>query len=676
MISLPFETTGKWSVEHGLDFLVDVVNTRAMDFGQPGFARMSRKPVCIFNEDTDTDFGTVMAIVPLSTGTSTTYYFITSEHCFSWDASVSALTELDTSSMPSVGLDSDGVIFDGRLHVSGGDTVNDWSGSAWHGGGARITGLGTSFPHPLCALDFQPYLAVGKQNAVLLYDASYSLVITCTLPKQYIVTGIRCRRGNLYIATRAIDGTTARLFVWNGSGTVAQDQWDARADWIYSLADFDSSIYIVTSAGQLLRFNGGGFDEKAAFPVYYSPYSWATSSALPNAIGRCAPRGMIARGGQLFININGSINTSGTDGVSKFMADQPSGLWCYDPAVGLYHKGGLCYTKFKNLTYTLASNVLTFAAAHLLQTGDPVFPTDVTGVSGINANQMYYAIIISATTIKLAFSRAEALAGASMTITGTPSGGNSLIIDAFESMGSVYSGIVPGAVGLYVTDNPPSILGSEVMYCADVLKSDGATSISSLMSFGASHGMSSFTTTPMPASQVTDSYQKLMQYLAEMELDAAQINIKYRIAPRYGFPTQFRKASAGLAVWVDTQTFIIDTLSKDFIGVIKGDEVEIIEGAAAGYVAHIRDIDSTGPLRIVLDEPIPGITAGMKSEVIADNWQKIGTITTETPDIEQQFAETAVGATSSRLQFKIELRGIGVAVRKLQSVAVPAKQAL
>lgn len=676
MISLPFSPTGKWSIKHAQPFLADLINTRAMDFNRTGFASMSGKPVCLYNENTDAEFGTVLAIVPISTGSSTTHYFITDEKQFSWDASTASLTKL-TGLAPTGYLGSDGATYLGILVVSTVSKIVTLDGSGtWVD---RVTGLTTTNPHPVCVFENRRTLCWADGNIVYQSNAAAytdDSVNRLTIPPEYTITGMRWRQNKLYVATRSTGAGGAKMFVWNGAGATAEAAWDAQADWIYSLVDYKSSICILNSAGQLRRFNGGGFDDLAAFPVYYSPYSWNTDAAIFNISGRCANRGMIAHGDILYINIDGGLNTSLTDGVGRFLHDQPSGLWVYDPDSGLSHRGGYLYNRYNETTYTLASSILTFAAAHNLKTGDPVYATDITGVTGLIAGQMYYAVVHSATGVWLAYSRAEALAGRTMTITGTTTASTKVIIDTFDSMGAVYTQTFPGAVGLFITDNPPAILGGEVMYAGDVTTSDGTTSISSLMSFGASHGVSSFTTSPLPGSGATEAFAAILAFIHGLDLDDAQVVIKYRTLPRYGFPTQYHKAVAGLAIWTTASTFTVDTTQKDFRGAIVGDEIEIIEGAGAGYTAHITSLDdTTSTFTVGIDETIPGITAGMKSEVMADNWQRLLSITNASDDIAQQFARVTIpdGVHGPYIEFKVEMRGIRVAIRRLSSVSSPAR---
>lgn len=677
MTNLPFEPSGKWSVKHGQDYMADIVNTRNMDFDAPGFASVGKKPVAIYTTTQSANFGTVVSIVPNSTtGASAKYYIITSSKVYSWDASTSTLTLLD-SATPTMGLGSDGIMFNGKLLVTGTTTAKAYTdaGDSW--GLAVISGLSSSYPHPLSVVEHMVGvpLVVGDGNIVHQYDTSFSEVTAnkLQLPPQYIVTGLRWSGGNMYAATRNVTGGSAKLFIWNGTGTSAQLGWDVKADWIYSMVDYDASITVLTSSGQLLRYAGGGFTELAHFPVYDTPYSWNSQSALTNGIGRCANRGMVAHGDNLFINVDGALNASLTDMPSRFMVEQPSGLWCYDPGVGLYHKAGYKYTKYNEAAYTFASSNFVFSTAHNMQTGDPVYPTNTTGLTRVNANQLYYAIVVDSLTIQLANNQYDAQQGMAMTITGTAAAGT-MIIDTFDSLSAAYTQSFPGAVCLFITANPPSMLGTDLMYAGTATTASN-TLVSSLMSLGNGHHVASFTTTPVPSSGVTDSFTKLLQVIDTFGLHATQIIVKYRIGTNFGLPNAYRKDGTAMATWTSTSSFTIDSTKKDFSAAQVGNEIEIIEGSAAGYTAHITVIDkSTSTYTVTIDETLP-VAVSDRSEIIVDNWIKKPAITYMSTGIEKLFAQIGnLSVVGTYVQFKVEMRGMNFGTRKLTTINSPSKE--
>jgi hypothetical protein len=241
-------------------------------------------------------------------------------------------------------------------------------------------------------------------------------------------------------------------------------------------------------------------------------------------------------------------------------------------------------------------------------------------------------------------------------------------------MGATTSGGQPGAVQLFISGNPPSLLGSDLMY-GGAVSSGSMSNIYSLMSLGFSHGVGSFTTTPIPAAGFFDAFTKIMQAVDNMFLDSAQLVIKYSTAPRYGFPVQYTKDLSARSTWVTTSSFTIDSTKKDFSQVQVGDEIDIIEGAAAGYTAHITAIDtSTSTYSITIDEVLP-VSAGQKSEMSVDNWKKLIVATSNNSNfIEKQVAETLIPELKGGyVQLKVEIRGIQPAVRKLSVINSVAK---
>lgn len=667
MTTLP--TSGKWSVAHARDFFADLVRTKNLNFDKIGFVALAKKTIALFTKDTDASFGTVMAIVGISSGSASRYYIITTNSMFTWDGSDSDIAKISAASSPTFGFDSDAVPYLGILTASGGSNVKSYSGGTGGSWTSRITGLGTSAPHPLCVFENRNTLCVADGNVVRqTTSGTYTNDSTnqLTIPSEYVITGMRWRQNNLHIATRNIGGGNAKLFIWNGSGTAAQYAYDAGAEWIYSLADYQSSIVILNSVGQLLRFNGGGFDELAHFPVYDTSFSWATNSALTNSTGRCANRGMCVVGNLLNINIDGALNSSNTDYPGRYLPDQPSGLWVYDPNVGLYHRAGYAYSRFSATTFTLNSNRVTPTSASHLQTGDPVYVKSVSGISNLNAGQLYYAIAEGEASFQLAQTPADAAAGRAITLSGTPNS-DTIVIDNFTSMGATYSQTFPGAVAPFITDNPPSFYGVDVMFAGDVTKPDGS-SISTFMSFGRSHNVGHLITTPIPSSSITDSFNKLYQFIETLDLDDDEVVVKYRTKRRYGFPTQLRHNtgdSSYMATWTSTKSFTLDITKKDFGGAQVGDEIEIIEGSGAGYTAHITDIDTSASpsYSITLDEDILAVTVGDKFDFMVDNWKRA---TTSITKLNKHIGETALSADDAWVQVKVELRGHEIMANKMQ----------
>lgn len=656
MSKIPGDTQ-RWATSTNSNLFGHVVRTKNMDFSTDGYASLARKAMALYSTDSDADFG---ARVPAIIADASLYYVVTTGRVFTVSLTSSAITIAKLAATnTNIQTGSDAVMFNGVPHVSTNTKVESYAPSTWTD---RITGFSSSYPHPLCVIENRIELAVANGNVVTTYNTSYSLQNTLTLPSKYVVTSMRWKRNDLYIGTRTIDGSEAMVFIWNGSGTQAQQGHPIGADWAYSLAPYQSSIAVLTSAGQCLIFNGGGFNTLFNLPIYYKPYGWSGGTALTN-VGKCLNRGMMAVGDMLYFNIDGEpTNTAGGR-----MVDQPSGLWVYDPKVGPYHKAGFASEKFVTATISsLASSIFTMPSAHGLQTGDAVWASSVTNIAALTTGQLYYAIYESTTAFKLALSPADALAGRSITASGTLSG-DTVSYDVLSMTGNTVN-CVPGAISNFNSNRPNLFLGSDVFFGGGSQDPDGNT-ISSFMSLGAGRNVGSFVTALVPSSSVRSTLQSIVAKLSTLHLDTDKIVIKYRTMERFGLPTPLRYSSSGRTTWVDGTSFTIDPAYKDIRSIEVGDEVEIVEGAAAGYSAHITAInDNSSPYTYTLDETITGGVVGDLSDVYVDNWTRLATISSTTQNVNYGFFEQSLGKNGVYFQFKFEVRGVNISISMLDFI--------
>lgn len=669
---LPIQN-GRWSVRHGKDLFADIVQTKNLSFDEGGFIKLARKPIALYSNADDGDFDKCVAIVP--NDASGVYYLVTIDGVFSLDPSPFAVTQLTATNQPTTYGGSDAIFFNGALHVSGTTTVTDWTGSAWTSA-ARITGLSADYPHPMAVFEDRIELSIGNGNTVKNYSTGYSnggstSPFTLTIPAQYIVTSLRWRAGRMYVGTRHQYGGEAKLFVWDGGATSAPNGYGVGANWIYSMAEYGGSIVVLTSRGQLLRFNGGGFDELARLPVYDTPYSWESSASVAtSSFGNCPNRGMAAIGTKLYLNITGDLRLNSNDYPGNYLHTQPSGLWVYDPGVGLYHRSGHQQPQFRTLTVTtLTSNVLGFGGVgHYLKTGDPVLAQSVSNITGLTQFQMYSCIKESETSLKLALSRADALNGDEITLSGTPSG-DTLRVDSIAAYGATFDTIA-GAICPFASTFQRPFYGTELLFACEPINTANTTT-HILNSLGDQANRGYFVTSPIPPSALTDTFQKLFLWIQDMLYDADEIIIKYRLKKRAGLPTPARTSDTGLATWTSPTTFTIDTTVKDAKSAAIGDEVEFISGAVAGYSSKITAIDTTSSTYAYTIEDSLPTTAGDLSEAVFENWTVLNIFDTTDPNLAQGYLQALLGDgnKSSMIQFKVEVRGYGGKIRALDAVS-------
>lgn len=625
-IFIPQKDSKRYSVSLSTDLFGNLSRTRNLDFNRPGYLSLARKPYVLYSETEDVDFETPLAIL----SDDDKYYVVTSENNFSIDplTSAVAVSELITGTPPTNGFQSDGVFFNGELHVSGTTAIHSLSsGGSW---AQDYTGLSASYPHPLCVSEHQQYLAVGNGNTVRLLSTAYALITTLTIPSDHVVTWIRWRANLLWIGTRNIQGGEAKVFLWNGSGTAAQSGYGVGSEWAFSGCNYDarSTIAVVSASGQLLYFNGSGFvplrddaGNEMAFPVYYLGVPWGSSAATSNLLGKVASRGMEARGSRIYMVVDSSIEfTNG--GTPDYLPNFPGGLWVFDPAVGLYHKAGVDHKKYASVTFSsLSNNTLTMSAAQVYETGDPVEITAVGSLTGDIDDIIYYAIKVSSTEIKLALTPQQALAGDNITITGSVTSAT-MVMNVYESVGAPKPGRT-GGICLVKAAGLARFTGSEVIYGSDVVLPSG-TRIGAVMSLGMGKNVGSFVTSRIQASAILDAFAHFVSKFGDLNIPSRKIVVKYRTKRRWGMPGRRDMRLSSVITWVTSSTFTVNPKLFDLYSATEGDEIEFLDRAAAGYTAHISSItvDSATQWTIAIDESMPDVTAGETSHILVDNWTK------------------------------------------------------
>lgn len=652
---------GKWSVAHALDFFADIIGTKNLNFDRPGFIQLSKNPMVLKARNSD-NFGLILSIC----ADDTQYYITTSRGYWtlSFTTGVPVFTEINNTGQPTATGGADGTMYNGLYHASGTTMVHSFDGiNTWT---ARVTGLSSAYPHPLCNFENKIQLAIGDGNTVKTYSIAYALQQTLTLPVEYIVTTMRWMDNNLYIGTRNISGGGALMFVWNGNTSDAQAGWPVYCDWIYSLEPFDSTMAAAVSSGRILRFGGGGFtSEFAHFPVADTRYSWISNASVASGQGNIFNRGMKADGKLLHINIDGEIRT--TDAFpGSFLPDQPSGLWCLDLSVGLYFRAGLNYKTYSEKTITeIDSGFLVFATPHYAETGDPVMISNVGSLSGATVNRTYFVIKGGANTVKLAISSSDALAHSdtddrSVAVSGT-SGGAKAIFYPADAYGATLNAASGGAIGRINSNIPKAFYGIGLLIGARIADNAGTT-IECLQTIGLARTIGYFRTSPIPAAGIADFYQKIFSGVHKLNLTTDEIIFKYRKLPRFGMPT-----SACAITWVSSTSFTVDTSVNDFKVAAIGDEVEIIRGAGAGNMSQISNITKAGNTwTITLEDTILGPAAADVGYCTVDNWTTLApSITSANETANELFGEVPLPdeAQGGALEFKVILKGTDLMLR-------------
>ena len=697
--NLPNRDGRKWAQPNYSDLFGIVARTKNINFDDAGYLTVARRSRSIYDADQDADFGHAVSIIywPYISATLDEYYVITnSGKGFIVDGSTLAVVKDTNTYVPTfdnLGR-SDMEAFGAFVYASAEDGLhkfvgNEFAPSGWSAGtiGTADNGGGG----PLCLFVNKNMLAWGDGNTVKLYTSGDSLSVTLTLPTQYWVTSIAWSNNYLYIGTRHRSNGEAHLFTWDGADTTWNNSYGVGTHRIDCVKPYKDSVALVTSEGQLLKFNGGAFGTLGNLPIHYKNLDWDVhggGGGTSARIGRVLHRGMVVEGEQIFINLSGLINHSTNDTMTpRHLNDFPSGIWCYDPDIGLYHRSSLTGDlKLKTDVVTtgnvnLGTDIITVSGQTVPPTGTPVIYDDGSAGAGtliapLKFREKYYVIYVSNTTMKLASTKALADAGTALDLTAT---GNDLQYFIFlpnrDFGGSANS--TNGAICLLKKGTDPGPIASDgrgIIFSGYAGKT--TTDLVSVLNVTAEkqENRGHVVTVKLPATKITDDFLNLTVKYKGVKTAEDTIRVKFRVAERDDDMKFLNSANTQTATWTDANTF---TTTADLSLAEVGDEIEFARGTGAGYTVHISSLsESSGTWTVNIDENIQGLTAGDTSLFYIDNWEYVGAVTTADNSIfTNKNADTYTSDAGAKtfsvdkkgewVQFKIELRGEDVALYDL-----------
>lgn len=665
MIRLP--QNRRWKSDYSSDVFGSFIAGQNLDFDQEGYLQLAQKPVAVFTETDDADFGIVYSIQPFdlsSTADADGYVICTDDRAFNMLLGEGVSITQIGDSAAFANTFPDALVFNAKVYLSRATTVDTWDGSNWTSD--AISSLTTGVPHPLCLFENRLELAIGNGNTVKTYNTSNVLQNTCTLPTEYQVTTIRWVDNELFIGTRHVHGGEAKVFRWNGTGSAWQAGYGVRAARVYSLCTYQAGFVAIVSSGQILRWTGGGLSPlkdalgvEANFPVWYSSQLWQDEDSTTNKFGRVFDRGSVADGDLIYINVNSTIASS--EG-NTLLPNFPSGIWVFDPKVGLYHKALPSGDEIQTVgVSSVASSTLTLASSTQVQTGEPVLVAAVGSLTGITANLTYYAIVESATTIKLALTQADAYAGTYITLGGT-AGVASLQLPSNNQIGSSTVSHAGAITLVSPTDVPNTFYNSNILWGVRTYQADNTTAVlDSLNTLSKAFNAGYFITPKIYSSNVKDAWQALYTKLKNLNFDTDSIVIKYRTRERFGLPALPSVGTYGTTTTIGGAIAYYDQVQV-------GDEVVITKGIGAGRSAHV--VAKTGS-ELELDETIPYASTTDPIEFYVTDFKRLNQpITNQTDTVIDGFSKQIIDDASGWIQFKLELRGARVAVEEL---SLPAK---
>lgn len=674
MIRLP--VNNQWSQPNNSDKFGSLAFTKNINLDEEGYIKLSPRMVTIAGEEENEDFGHVVGIARVGSGD---LQVATSSNAnFKGDVSPlrRAFTEDSGTAEPALTVNSHARLWQNLWFASTTDAVlskaaNGTASATWT---SRITSLTSGVPHYLEVFKSRNNLCVTNGNVVKQYDTAYSGTQDLTLPADFQATRLAYNNDQLGIATRTGNATigqnsNAFFFVWDGTMGAANAGYDTGSDMCLALIPYKSSFLLLVRDGRLLYFNGGGFDQLAAFPFYFDDKQLGTLTS--NIVFGDS---MSVDGDVVYINIGlGDLNSFGRK-QEEFLPNNPSGIWCFDPEVGLYHRWSpsmskayvnhVAHTDIDTGTDTLTISAGVYGLQTIPATGNPARLTSTVGIGGLVESEDYFIIRVSDTEFKLAETKELALAGAAIDITSATSGSNYFwMYDLVDYGVSIYDNGASVAL-LGETKN----FGQDIFAGTECIDIDSTTTYDVLcMAVPWLENRGWFVTPKVFPAGTEDTTQHFTIKYRPLKTGDA-IVVKYRTEDIEGLPTSIPSELDDEVAWTGDHEFTTTAdLSEAMEYLDAGNELEceLTSGAGAGQMVQITSIDEEdGTYAVVLDEDVLGATTGRFSTFSINNW-KVAEIITENG---KGYAEVPITQAAKWIQFKVELRGDGTTIEQIDII--------
>lgn len=661
MIKLPIN--GKWEQTNTSDKFGSLSYTKNVNLDEYGYVSLSPRTVDFFDDATDTtnvadvDFNVVTAI---GVSNSIASNIVTTDEPFNLTITAAAKTiaEDASSDNPNLTFDSHGCWFQNKFLESTSTAVYENDNGTWTAN--IITGLTSGRFHYLAVFKNLITIAVANGNVVKQYDSSYVNTTDLTLPADYEVNGMAYNNERMGIITRPADSTLvvnneAYFYTWDGLDTTPNNHFGIGTTAALAVAAYQSSFVILTENGRLLYFNGGGFQELASFPYYVN---------IQDFNGLAYGDILQVNGDVILINLG--IDLNGKDKKAQsFSIKNPSGIWCYDPKVGLYHKYSASISRayfhsIAQASINLTTDIITTSSS-IATNGSPVVIQS--SIGGLKIGQVYYVNKLTSTTFRICSTRQNALDGQYIDITSADTNNYLYMYDLidygqsyYNTSGAItrvspnilsYTSILFGVRGLDSSLNSLNTLNTAVLF----LENRGYIVTSKIFTNNKEEGIDTVTIKHKPLN-TNDS-----------------ILVKIKTKDYVGIPTiaPNSKSGGGAITWASTTSgTTVTDLSEAKTAFDGGEELELelISGVGAGQMTKITGLtESSGTYTITTEDEIVGASSGLKSYFCVDNWKLMGSV--DFTSQKEGIFNLSIGKQSRAPQFKIELRGFQTTIEDI-----------
>lgn len=673
---MKFPVNRQWQVVQDSDIGGALMGTKNIKFDKSGLASLSERVIALFTAGDDADIDAPTGLYFNGNEITT---IITADEVFDVDMADSVPSATQTA--PAFGAtpnpdttNSSAVYYNNELVLTQSTDICTFSSGATSPWTNRTMSpaLTSGKCHPVAVNQAGsasgPTLLIGNGNKVHHINSSWvtSTLPQLTIPTELEITAIAYNRNLVGIATWSDINLEAQFYIWDAAASSANYAYPVGSNRAYFVAPYKDTFVILTGQGQLLKWASSGMEQLGALPSFYST---ALLGDVNDRADSCHASSVTVDGDILLFNISAITEQLGSE-VDTYFQTQPSGVWCYDPAIGLHHRyaqsgAKLIAETIDTTDVDTSTNVITVALT-VPETGTEVVYTDgaSTAIGGLTNKTVYYTIKVTANTLKLALTRADALAGTAIDLTGTGNSSQALQFLPQSDFGqniTSFAGLVR-RIGHYQNEQTASSYIFGARSVPNVGAETTADAICATAQWGENRGW--IMTQKLFSPAVTEHWEKLYVKARGLKTPADEIVVKYRYQEDTNMPIYMTQSGGSLITWASQTSF---TTTKDLSNVQVGYEVEIIAGAGSGYLAHITDIsEDAGTYTVTIDETIRNIVATNTAYAIIDNWIKAPTTMTYASN--KDYLEVPIAKSSKWIQFKFELRGDGVSIEEYEII--------
>lgn len=665
---MKFPVDKKWRVVQDSDIGGSILATRNINFDTNGIAQLSEKIVALFTQDDDADIDAPIGLYHNGNEITT---IITADEVF--DVQLADESPTATQTAPAFGatpnpssIDSASVYYNNELVLTQATDICTFSSGATSPWTDRTLSppLTSGKAHPVAVNQAGnstgPTLLIGNGNKVQHYNSSWvtSTLAQLTIPTEFEIVAIAYNRNLVGIATWSEINLESQFYIWDAAASSANYAYPIGSNRAYFVAPYKDTFVILTGQGQLLKWASSGMEQLGALPSFYTT---GVLGDVDDTADTAHSSSFLVDGDVLLFNITGELAQKMTE-KDQLLQTQPSGVWCYDPQVGLYHRyapssSKIVYNVFGTSVDT-GTNVITLGASVCPETGtEAVYTSKDAVVGGLIDNTVYYVIKLTTSTLKLATTRTNALVGTAIDLTSTGHSSNTLQFLPAQDYGqhSSFAGLVR-KIGTYIDHQVASsfIFGARSLGKLTSVNTTDTICVTSR--FGDNRGW--VLTQKLFSQGVTEHWSKLYVKARGLKKDGDEVVVKYRYQEDTNMPVY------ATITWTSQTEF---TSTNDLSDVQVGYEIEVLRGAGSGYLAHVTDIsENAGTYTVTIDETIRNIVATNTAYAVFDNWTKVPTTMTHTTN--KDYLECPIGKTSKWIQFRFELRGKGVALEEYEII--------